>query len=271
MQFIPPAAHRRRVLVAGGGPGGMQAAITAARRGHQVTLYEKSDTLGGALNFARHVPFKSDLFRLIGVMERELKSLPVNLMLNTPLTPALAEAEHPDALICALGAQEIRPPLPGIDLPKVLMARQVDEGARTGTTVVVIGGGLVGVETALHLAMQGRQVSIVEMLPAIASDANFRYARTYRWEIEKWHVNVYPSTRCDAIIEEGVCVTDETGQRRRLPADSVIIAAGMRPLSAEAEALRDCAPLFIPIGNCVRPGVVKDAIRAGFDAAMFQL
>ncbi|MCD7927685.1 MAG: NAD(P)/FAD-dependent oxidoreductase [Oscillospiraceae bacterium] len=109
------------------------------------------------------------------------------------------------------------------------------------------------------------------MLPTIASDANFRYARTYRWEIEKWNVSVYPSTRCDAITEEGVCVTDETDQQQLLPADSVVIAAGMRPLSAEAEALRDCAPLFIPIGNCVRPGVIKDAIRTGFDAAMFQL
>ncbi|MGN0968713.1 MAG: FAD-dependent oxidoreductase, partial [Oscillospiraceae bacterium] len=271
LQFVPPAAERRKVLVAGGGPGGMQAAITAAKRGHDVTLYEKSDVLGGALNFAEHVPFKYDLFKLIGAMEAELRRLPVRIVMNTELTPELAEMEHPDAIICALGAEEIRPPFPGIDDPKVLMARDVDKGAEVGGNVVVIGGGLVGVETALHLAMQGKKVSIVEAQPSIANDANFRYARTYKWEIEKWKIDVYTSTKCSAITEAGVQAVDKDGKEILLPADNVVISVGMRPLSAAAEALRDCAPLFIPIGNCVRPGVVKDAIRGGFDAAMFQI
>ncbi len=271
LQFVPPAAQRRKVLVAGGGPGGMQAAITAARRGHEVTLYEKSGVLGGALNFAEHVPFKYDLFKLIGAMEAELKRLPVRILLNTALTPALAEMEHPDAILCALGAEEIRPPFPGIDDPKVLMASDVDKGAPVGDRVVVIGGGLVGVETALHLAMQGKKAAIVEMLPSIANDANFRYARTYKWKIAEYQIDVHTSTKCSAITAEGVQAVDKDGREILLPADNVVISVGMRPLSAAVEALRDCAPVFIPIGNCVRPGVVKDAIRAGFDAAMFQI
>lgn len=271
MQFMPPAAVRRKVVVAGGGPGGMQAAITAARRGHDVTLYEKSDVLGGALNFAEHVPFKQDLYKLIGAMTAELKRLPVRVLMNTELTPELAAMEHPDALICALGAEAIRPPFPGIDSPKVLMAEDVDKGAEAGDRVVVIGGGLVGVETALHLAMQGKKVSIVEAQPSIANDANFRYARTYRWKIEEYKIDVYTSTKCSAVTDAGVQAVDKDGKDILIPADSVVISVGMRPLSAQVEALRDCAPLFIPIGNCVRPGVVKDAIRAGFDAAMFQI
>ena len=271
MQFMPPAAVRRKVVVAGGGPGGMQAAITAARRGHDVTLYEKSDVLGGALNFAEHVPFKQDLYKLIGAMTAELKRLPVRILMNTELTPELAAMEHPDALICALGAEAIRPPFPGIDSPKVLMAEDVDKGAEAGDRVVVIGGGLVGVETALHLAMQGKKVSIVEAQPSIANDANFRYARTYRWKIEEYKIDVYTSTKCSAVTDAGVQAVDKDGKDILIPADSVVISVGMRPLSAQVEALRDCAPLFIPIGNCVRPGVVKDAIRAGFDAAMFQI
>ncbi len=271
LQFVPPAAKLRKVLVAGGGPGGMQAAITAAKRGHDVTLYEASDVLGGALNFAEQVPFKRDLYNLIGAMEAELRSQKVRILLNTELTPELAQMEHPDAIICAMGASEIRPPFPGIDDSKVLMAAEVDKGAPVGDTVVVIGGGLVGVETALHLAMQGKQVSIVEMLPSIANDANFRYARTYRWKIEEYKINVLTSTKCSAITAEGVVALDKEGKEVLIPADTVVISAGMRPRSAQAEALRDCAPIFIPIGNCVRPGVVKDAIRAGFDAAMFQL
>lgn len=271
MQFMPPAAVRRKVVVAGGGPGGMQAAITAARRGHDVTLYEKSDVLGGALNFAEHVPFKQDLYKLIGAMTAELKRLPVRILMNTELTPELAAMEHPDALICALGAEAIRPPFPGIDSPKVLMAEDVDKGAEAGDRVVVIGGGLVGVETAIHLAMQGKKVSIVEAQPSIANDANFRYARTYRWKIEEYKIDVYTSTKCSAVTDAGVQAVDKDGKDILIPADSVVISVGMRPLSAQVEALRDCAPLFIPIGNCVRPGVVKDAIRAGFDAAMFQI
>ena len=269
LQFMPPAPARRKVLVAGGGPGGMEAAIVAAKRGHDVTLYEKSNVLGGALNFAEHVPFKHDLFRLIGAMEAELKALPVRILMNTELTPELAGLEHPDVIISALGAEAIRPPFPGIDLPKVLMAEEVDKGAQVGDTVVVIGGGLVGLETALHLAMQDKKVSIVEMLPAIANDANFRYARTYKWKIEAYKIDVYTSTKCSAITEQGVEAVDQDGKDILIPADNVVISVGMRPLSAASEALRDCAPTFIPIGNCVRPGVVKDAIRAGFDAAMF--
>lgn len=271
MQFVPPATVRRKVLVAGGGPGGMQAAITAAKRGHHVTLYEKSGVMGGALNFAEHVPFKQDLFRLVKTMETELSRLPVKRYLNTPLTPELAEKEQADVIICAIGAEAIRPNLPGVDRPNVFMAEEVDKGAATGDTVAVIGGGLVGVETALHLAMQGKAVSIIEMLPTIANDANFRYARTYKWKIDEYKIAVYTSSTCHAITEHGVTVLTGDGKELLIPAESVVIAAGMRPLRAQAEALRDCAPEFIPIGNCVRPGVVKDAIRAGFDAAMFQI
>ena len=271
LQFVPPAQVRRKVIIAGGGPGGMQAAITAAKRGHDVTLYEKSDVLGGALNFAQYVPFKNDLYKLIGAMEAELKRLPVRIMMNTELTPELAEMEHPDVIISAMGAEDIRPPFPGIDNPKVMMSREAESSDNLGQNIVIIGGGLVGVETALNLAMQGKKVSIVEMLPSIANDANFRYARTYKWKIEEYKIDVYTSTKCKAITEEGVEAEDKDGNDILIPADNVILSVGMRPLSAASEALRDCAPIFIPIGNCVRPGVVKDAIRAGFDAAMFQI
>ena len=269
LQFMPPAPGRRKVLIAGGGPGGMQAAITAAKRGHDVTLYEKSDVLGGALNFAQYVPFKADLYKLIGTMAAEMKRLPIKVIMGTELTAELARQEQADVLICAVGAEEIRPPFPGIDHPKVLMAREAECSDELGQNIAVIGGGLVGVETALNLAMQGRKVSIVEMQPSIANDANFRYSLTYKRLIAQYGIDVYTSTKCKAITDAGVEAEDGEGRDLLIPADNVIISVGMRPLSAVANALQDCAPEFIPIGNCVRPGVVKDAICGGFDAAMY--
>ncbi len=271
IQFIPPAQEHKKVIVVGAGPGGMQAAITASKRGHDVTLYEADDRFGGALNFAEFVPFKADLYKLIGAMETELKSLKVKIKMNTAFTSQLAAMEKPDVIICAAGAEEIKPPFPGIDKPDVYMAMEVERGAETGDNIVVIGGGLVGVESAINLSMQGKNVSIVEMLPKIANDANFRYARTYAWEIERQNITVYTSTKCREIKDEGVLVEMSDGSENLIPADTVVIAVGMRPLSDTVEELRDCAPVFIPIGNCVRPGVVKDAIRAGFDAAMYQI
>jgi 2,4-dienoyl-CoA reductase-like NADH-dependent reductase (Old Yellow Enzyme family)/thioredoxin reductase len=272
LQFAQPTAPApKKVLIAGGGPGGMEAAIIAARRGHQVKLYEATDRLGGALNFAQSIDFKADLYHVISSMEAELKALPVEILLNTPLTPELARAQNADAIICAVGADAIRPPFPGIDLPRVKMADQADKGDVQGETVVVIGGGLVGVESALHLAKQGKKVSILEMLPNIANDANIRYARTYRWEIEKEGVQVYTSTKCKAITDDGVEAEGPDGKKILLPADTVVISVGMRPRAAASEALRDCAPIFIPIGNCVRPNQVQAAIRGGFDAAMYQI
>jgi len=272
LQFLPGKAEKpKKVFVAGGGPGGMEAAIVAARRGHDVTLFEKSGSLGGALAFAQHVDFKADLYHLIASMEAELQKLPVRVLLHTALTPETAAREKPDAIIAAVGAEPIRPRFPGCDLPKVKMAAEADEGGAQGKTVVVIGGGLVGVECALHLAKQGKKAAIVELLPDIAGDANFRYARTYRWELEKERVQVFTGTKCLAVTEDGVEAEGPGGERLAIPADTVVIAVGLRARTEEAESLRDCAPVFIPVGSCVAPGQVQAAIREGYDAATFGL
>ena len=272
LEFAPEKAlHPKKVLIAGGGPAGMEAAIIAARRGHDVTLYEKSDHLGGALDFAEHIDFKADLFNLTKSMEAELRALPVKIVMNTALTPEIAKEEKPDAIIAAVGADPIRPPFPGIDLPKVKMAAEADAGDVQGENIVVIGGGLVGVESAIHQAKQGRKVTIVEFLPKIANDANIRYARTYRWEIEKEGIEVRTSTKCLAINEEGVLAEGPDGKEITIPADTVVMAVGLRSRTADVEALRDCAPIFSVIGSCIAPCQVQGATRGGFDAAFFQL
>ena len=176
-----------------------------------------------------------------------------------------------DAIISALGADCIRPSFPGIDGPKVLMAEDAHRCEFEGERVAVIGGGLVGIEAALHLAKRGKRVTIVEFLPEIANDANIRYGRTYRWELEKERVEVLTSTKCNAITEEGISAARADGTVVEISADAVVIAVGMRSRESESESLRNCAETFIPIGNCVAPGQVQQAIRAGYDAATFQI
>ena len=262
----------KKVLVAGGGPAGMQAAITACRQGHDVTLYEKEDRLGGALNFAEFVDFKSEVFQLIRTLEAELKSLPVKVVMKTALTPEIAEKEQADVIISAMGADTVKPPFPGKDLPNVLMAADADRGGVNGDKIVVVGGGLVGVETALHMAREGKKVTILEMAPNFAQDANIRYSRTYRWELAKEGVEVLCNTCSTAFTEQGVCVKDmQSGEERLIECDAIVIAAGMRPREEASEALRWCAKTFIPIGNVVKPGIIMAAIRSGFDAAMYQI
>jgi len=271
LQFMPEKAeHPKRVLIAGGGPAGMKAAITAARRGHDVTIYEAEEQLGGALKFAQHIDFKADLFDLTKSLEAEMRSLPVKVITNTALTPEIALTEKPDVIISAMGAYAVKPPIPGVDLPSVMMAADADEFGVKGTNVVVIGGGLVGTETAIHIAHEGKKITIIDEGPKIPNGANIRYSRTYKWEMDKCGIETLTNTRCKEITEGGVKAI-QNGNDVLLSADTVIIATGMRSRSDASEALRDCADIFIPIGNVLAPDQVMKAMHSGFDAAMYQI
>ncbi|NLA86296.1 MAG: FAD-dependent oxidoreductase, partial [Clostridiales bacterium] len=172
---ICPAPLPKKVLVAGGGPGGMQAAITAAQRGHKVILCEKSGELGGAFKHEQNIPFKADVYNLIGSKELELRRAGVEVRLNTPVTEAYVEKEAPDALVVAIGAVPFRPPLDESGGPHVLMAEEgADRLDFIGNEVVILGGGLVGCELAIFLADNGRKVTIAEMTDTLAANSNSR-------------------------------------------------------------------------------------------------
>jgi NADPH-dependent 2,4-dienoyl-CoA reductase/sulfur reductase-like enzyme len=185
----------------------MQAAISAAGRGHEVVLFEKEKRLGGALNFAEHVSFKAELYNLIRSMEAQIRALPVKVVMGVEATPELAKSEKPDVIISAVGAEAIRPPFPGIE--KAIMASDLKSAAgHIGEHVTIIGGGLVGCEAAIHLAMDGKDVTIIEMASKIAADAHFRHIRSVTRKLSESGVRILLNTSCCAITDRGLRAVD---------------------------------------------------------------
>lgn len=265
--FAPPTTKPKKVLVVGGGPGGIQAAITAANRGHSVILCEKNSELGGALRCERCIPFKSDLYGFIAAKAIELENAGVEIRLNTAATPEYVSGENPDVLILAVGAEPIIPPIPGIDGPNVLIANNLsDEGVNIGQKVVILGGGLVGCEAAVHLSQEGKDATVVEMLSDVAIDANGRH-RPILMEMLK-PVTKLTNTRGVRVTGDGLVCADAQGDEKLIPADTIIVAVGQRSLRKIVDAFLDCAPEVMQVGDCVKPQRVTEAVFRGYYAGL---
>jgi 2,4-dienoyl-CoA reductase-like NADH-dependent reductase (Old Yellow Enzyme family)/thioredoxin reductase len=262
-----PASRQKTVLVVGGGPGGMQAAITAASRGHRVILAEKSDSLGGLLKFTDYDTLKSDLKRLKDYLIRQVQSSGAEIRLNTPVTPELVVEIAPDALLIASGSEPIRLPLPGMELAQHATTAYTNLDA-LGKTVALMGGGLVGCETALFLAETGRDVTLIEMQNEVAPDANWMHhvAMLQRFS-ETPNLHIRTGLRCTAVTEQGVEAQDRDGNTVLIPAESKIYAFGQKALPV-TELLTLDVPCIRIIGDCHQVGKTNGAIFDGYHAAM---
>ncbi len=250
--YFIPVNKKKKVLVAGGGAAGMQAALTAARRGHDVVLLEKNDALGGVLSCEKNVPFKARLDEYLRRQARRVYEAGVDVRLGAAASVEAVTDEAPDVIIAALGARAVRPDIPGITGANVRMAQDVYLSPDlAGPRVVILGGGLVGTELAVFLTGLGRNVTILELLPTLNDGGNMVHFNALRIEIERLGIALALGTAVTAIDAEGV--TGERATIRTLyPADTVVVAAGQRPLWEEADALRGCAPEFHQLGDCPR-------------------
>lgn len=268
---ITPVVRPRKVLVAGGGIAGMKAAHTAALRGHEVVLCEATDQLGGILNTEAALPFKRDMYELARTYAHLCNEVGVEVRTNTRVDAALCDRLAPDALIVAVGSEELTLPMPVSDDAWVISIDELYlENTDPGSDVVIIGGGLTGCECALLMAQQGRTSHVIEMGPELAPDANIRNRPILLAELEAAEVDVLTDARAEEVTASGVRVRLKDGSERMVGSAgaSVVSAIGRRSRNAVVDALRDSAPFVRVIGDALRPANICLAMYEAHHAAL---
>jgi len=264
------AEEKKNIVIVGGGPAGMQAALTASSRGHKVTLLEKENKLGGSLAAAAAPDFKPDMKRylqwLIGKTERS----GIKIKLATRATAAVIKALKPDVLIIAAGGGPAVPEIPGIKRPNVVTAVDVDLGSvKIGKRVVVVGAGMTGCETALHMAQKGIKVTLIDMLSEaeICSDTPLPNKIVLMDWLNKNGAEIITEVKLHEITDSGAVIIDTNRKRTKIPADTIVLASGVTPHSKLVKELKAVAPESYVIGDCLKPRNLMGAVHDGFNVA----
>ena len=285
----------KKVMVVGGGAAGMSAALSAWEKGHTVSLYEKGSRLGGQLYLASAPPGREEFAELAKDLEHQVAQSAINVVLDQSVDEALIDHEKPDAVILATGALPIKPPIPGVELPHVVQAWDVLQGkAVTGRRVVIVGGGAVGVETALFLAEKGtlspqalkfllvnraedpevlyelatrgtKEIVVIEMIAKMGKDIG----KTTRWgilqDLSRYKIKTRTTAKALEITETCVKV-EKDGNIEEIPADTVVLAAGAASYNPLQEFVEKQGIPCKVIGDAARVALAFDAVHQGFEA-----
>jgi 2,4-dienoyl-CoA reductase-like NADH-dependent reductase (Old Yellow Enzyme family)/NADPH-dependent 2,4-dienoyl-CoA reductase/sulfur reductase-like enzyme len=269
---ILDAKIKKKVVIAGGGPAGMEAAQMAVSRGHDVTLLEKEKELGGALILAAAPPFKADMRRYLDWMIKTTLNTPgIKIKFSTEATAETIKAEKPDVLIISAGAVPIDIKIPGVDGSNVVSAGDVDLGKVTvGNNVVVAGGGLTGCETALHLAQQGKKVTVIDMVGQmeLAADAPILNKLGLMGLMMRHGVVLRTEVKLEEISKTEVTVIDKQWNRHMIPADTVVLSLGYRAKIETVTELQGLAKDVYVIGDCMKARNLRYAIQDAFNVAV---
>jgi 2-enoate reductase len=267
---LKPGDGYKKIVVIGGGVGGMEAARTAALRGYSVTLFEKSDHLGGHIVEAGAHSFKKEIARLNEWYQRELRDLGVNVKLNHEPCINCVKKETPDAVIIATGTAAFAPSIPGLD-KAVNSLDAINNPEKIGDKVVVVGGGLVGCEIALDEANHGKTVTVVEALDDImaAGGAGAPYPNKQMIcdLFEAKGVTVMTGTKLIEVTDEGAMVERADGEKKLIPADTVVSALGFRPVENIKDQIKELGLSVCEVGDATGAGTIMKAIWDAYEAA----
>lgn len=261
--FAKQLLQKKKIAIIGGGPGGMAAAITAAKRGHKVTLYEKDKELGGQLHMAAMAPFRKDWEAMRKFMVDEIKRLKIEVEKGHEFTLDDAKENKFDAIIVATGSQAVKPKINGVEKANVVVARDLYSGvAEAKGNVVVVGGGCMGTQTAEFLAAKNHPVTIVEMSDQLAVEAPMDDRAMLLERLASMDVKMMTKTRVMNIRPDKVIVKNEQGEQA-LPMDTVVMCVGAVPMSGLAQKLKYLANNVKIIGDAFKPRRVTDAVLEG--------
>jgi len=266
---IQPAAQKKKIAVLGGGPAGLEAARVAALRGHDVTLFEKTTTLGGQLNIACVPPRKEEMRRAAQDLIHAVCNAGVHLCMGQTRTAEQLKDAGFEAVINAVGAHSAAPRIPGIDSVNVADAWKVLAGEQqVYGTVAVIGGGMVGCETAEYLAARGCKVSVIEMMDKIAAGESVTILPTLLENYKTYGVEQYPSHKVKEFRMDAVVCENKDGAEVTIPCDYIVLAMGARSNEFDAAALEAASIPVYSIGDAAgKAADISNAIRTGYDTA----
>lgn len=264
---IRKAEKKKKVMVIGGGPAGMEAAIVAAARGHEVVLYEKSDRLGGKWLLSAIPPGKENFNAFTVWQKGEMERKNVKIVLNCEVTEETVALESPNDIIYAAGSEQKIPDIPGVCSENVFTAEDILLGKTDFSgRAVVIGGGTVGAETAEHLAVHGCSVTIVKRSGIVAGDMAGAPRHFLMQSFDKYGVRMFENTKTLKIMRDGIMIEDSEGERA-IPADFIVIATGYSSKNQLAKTLSKKYPLKI-VGDAQVSGKALEAVKNAYEAAM---
>ena len=263
-----PAPVSKKVWVIGAGPAGLTAAYEAARLGHEVTLFEKETKPGGQIFYASKAPYKEVYDEWIQWLILQVEGIGVQIRANTPLTTGAPAAQRPDVIILATGAEQIIPPIPGIGLPLVRDAFQILGGeVAPGKNVVIVGGGMIGMETADFLIDKGSDVTVVELLPRSPVRKFASHGYMLHKRLRDGGGRLLLGTKVESIGEDSVTVVGDEAGEEILPADQVVIAVGTRSCNDLKDTFEEQGIDHVVVGDASQPRRIIEATEEGARAA----